>query len=143
MNFDTRIAENRQSATGDARERIAHCCHNASDASLEYRVGAGRSLPVVAAGFQRHDERSTTSTFAGSFEREDLRMRPAKLLMPAFTHELPDGIQHNGADHWIGFHITAAQFGERNCLAHPGFQSIHRGFLNANETFLEFPRTNM
>ena len=82
---DAGRAQRGNSVAADPRVGVFEGDDDALDASLDQRIGAGRGLAPVAAGFETDIGGSTARRTAGPAQRLGLAMRPAARLGPAAT----------------------------------------------------------
>ena len=82
-----------------------------ADARAEERVRAGRRLPVVRAGLERHVRGRAARPPARPRERHDLGVRPAPVRVPSLPYD-PSLRDEDAADRGVGLDAEAALLGE-------------------------------
>ena len=87
---------------------IAAADDNAGNAGLDERSGTRRSLPLMAAGFERNVGGPAACLGAGGFQGFDFGVRAAERLVPAFAYGL--AVAHQDAAHhgiWLDSPLAA------------------------------------
>ncbi len=103
LHLDPFLAQARETLAARLRVRVGRADDDLRDPGREDRVHAGRCAPVVGAGLESGIERRAPGLLAGHFEGGDLRVRPARLLVPAFPDDLVAGDDHRPDDGvWTG-----------------------------------------
>ncbi len=98
LDLDPRRFQDRQAAAISMRRWVAESDHHASHSRCQNRVGAGRSLTVMTARFQGHEQGRTASRLASRFQRRHLGMTATKFRVPSLTQD-PQVAVHNHRTH--------------------------------------------
>ena len=129
FNVETRRAERRNAAAGDLWKRIAHRDNDALQVRFQNRVGAGRRLAVMAAGFERHIQRAAAGLVARFRECVHFRMGFAETLVKAAANDLPIFRDHR-ADQRVRLDVAAALLRQCERFLHAVFVKRH-GFYQS------------
>ena len=98
LNLDPRRFQDRQAAASSMRRWVAETDYHASHTRRQDRVGAGRSLAVMTARFQGHEQGRSASQLAGRFQRRHLGMNTTEFRVPSRTQNLQVAV-HNHSTH--------------------------------------------
>jgi len=111
------VTQARQAAAVDQRVGVAQRDHGPPYPSRDERVGAGRRLARVAAGFKRAVERGAGGTVSRLCKRHRLGMGFPGAQVPAATDDLRAAHEH-GADKRVGMRAAATSLGKLERFFH-------------------------
>ena len=120
--LDAGVPEDLHPFAVDARVRVAHADHDATDASVDDDAGAGRRPSVERARLERRVHGGSSdapSVGVGLPQRADLRVVLAGALGVASPEEVPTFIGDDAADPWVVPGRAAGPFGLVHREVHP------------------------
>lgn len=119
---DAGAAEPLDAAAVDMRSGVGRGHDDASDSRVNQRIGAGGSLTMMAAGFERDVHGRVGGNFRELLEGIDLGVGTAELLVAALGEHVEVAVNNDRPDGRIRLDVTASRGGQLESPTHDRFR---------------------